>query len=171
MKLSQLFLESKQLDHVGIFVQLPDHLEKQYPRLSDDDSPAHVTTLYLGTQSSDNEDAVVAAAYAVAKKIKPFKITIGDLDYFEKNHNGDKVAFTKIESNGLRALRIRLTKELKKHGIKWTDKWGAFKPHTTLKYFEGTEGEYEGKVPSGSWTCKELRVWGFPTKHIIKFEG
>lgn len=171
MKLSRLFLESKKLEHVGIFVQLPDHLEKQYPRLSDDDSPAHVTTLYLGDQLSDNEDAVVAAAYAVAKKTKPFKITIGDLSYFEKNHNGDKVAFTKIESSGLRALRIRLAKELKEHGVKWKDTYGSFKPHTTLKYFEGTKGEYEGKVPSGSWTCEELKVWGFQTKHTIKFEG
>jgi 2'-5' RNA ligase len=170
MKLSRLFLESKKLEHVGIFIQLPDNLEKQYPRLADDSSPAHITTLYLGDQSSGDEDAIVAAAYAVAKETKPFKINIGNVGYFDKNKDGNKIAFTKIESSGLRSLRIHLTKELKKHGIKWKDKWGSFKPHVTLKYFEGIEGEYEGKVPSGSWICKELRVWGFQTKHIIKFE-
>lgn len=169
MKLSQLFLESK-LEHVGIFIQLPDNLEKQYPRLSDDDSPAHVTTLYLGDQNSKSEDSIIAAVYAVAKETRPFEVTIGDLGYFEENDNGDKVAFTKINSSGLRALRVKLTKELKKHGIKWVDKWGEFKPHITLKYFEGTKGEYKGKVPHGSWTCKEMRVWGFSTEHIIKFE-
>lgn len=170
MKLSQLFLESK-LEHVGVFVQLPDNLERQYPRLSDDDSPAHVTTLYLGDQTSKSEDSVVAAAYAVAKKTKPFKITIGGLDYFEKNNNGDKVAYTKVISPGLRALRERLAKEMKKHGVKWTDTYKEFSPHITLKYFNGTDGEYEGTIPTGSWECKELRVWGYSTKHTIKFEG
>lgn len=171
MKLAQIFLESKKLEHVGVFVQLPDNLEKQYPRLADDSSPAHVTTLYLGDQSPDDEDAIIAAAYAVAKKTKPFEITIGDLGYFDKNKDGDKIAFTKIVSPGLRALRERLADEMKKHGIKWKDSYGSFKPHTTLKYFDGPEGEYEGKIPTGSWVCKELKIWGFSTKHTIKFEG
>lgn len=172
MQLSQLFLESrKTLTHVGIFVQLPDHLEKKFPRLSDDDSPAHITTLYLGDQSPADEDHVIAAAYSVAKKTKSFEITLADLDYFDKNKEGDKVAFVKIISPGLRALHKRLVKAMKSHKIKWKETYDGFKPHVTLKYFNGTKGEYEEKVPTGSWNCKEIRVWGFDNKHVIRLEG
>lgn len=166
--MQQLFLEAKKtLKHVGIFVQMPDYLGKKFPKLANDDSPAHVTTLYLGDQSPSDEDHIVAAVVEAVQDVKPFEISMNGLGYFNKNKDGDKIAFVKILSPGLRAFRNKLVKSMKKHGVEWKDSYGTFKPHSTLKYFDGPDGDYEGAVPAGSWTCKDVRVWGFDKKHTV----
>lgn len=171
MRLTRLFKESKKsLHHVGLFAKLPAHLGEKFKRKSEDPSPAHVTTLYLGDQSQADEDSVVAAAYEVAKKTVPFNIKMNGLSYFEHEDENETIALVKIESEGLRRLRTRLVKAMKAHGVKWEDSYNGFKPHVTLDYLEYGE-EWNGTVPSGSWTCKEIEVWGFDTKHVIKFEG
>lgn len=171
MKLRSLFLEGKKTNkHVGIFVKLPSELGSKFKRKSEDPSPPHTTVLYLGDQSPKDEDSIVAAAYEAAKKTKPFNIKIGGLGYFEHEDQDETVAFVKVESDGLRKLRSLLSRIMKVHDVEWENKWGSYKPHVTLDYLEYDE-EWEGKVPSGSWSCTELEVWGFDKKHIIKFEG
>jgi 2'-5' RNA ligase len=171
MKLSQLFLESRKSHKgVGVFLQLPDGLGKDFPKLSQDDSPSHVTALYLGDQSSADEVSVLGAIKRVAKTTAPFIVRYGDLGHFHHKEDNEKVAFVKIHSTGLRKLRQRLTRELKRDRVKWEDKWGAFKPHITLAYMKGND-KYDGKIPTGQWKCRELRIWGFKKKHTIKLEG
>lgn len=169
MKLSCLFLEAKKiLKHVGIFVKLPENLASKFKRNSEDTSKPHVTVLYLGDKYYSDEDSIVAAAYEIAKTTSSFNIKFGELGYFE--HDDQTVAFTKVDSDGLRTLRTALVRAMKKHKVKWEDKWGKYNPHITLDYLKCGD-TWEEKIPSGSWTCKELEVWGFDKKHIIKFEG
>ena len=171
MKLSSLFLEShKSQKGVGVFIQLPDGLGKDFPKLSEDDSKPHVTTLFLGDQSPADEAHILDAVKRVAKTTAPFIIRYGDLGHFHHKDKNEKIAFVKVHSTGLRRLRMALTRELKRDRVKWTDKWGAFKPHITLAYMKMGD-KYEGKAPTGQWKCRELRVWGFKKKHTIKLEG
>ena len=171
MRLARLFQESKKSQqHVGLFVKLPESLGSKFKRKSEDPSPAHTTCLYLGDQSLADEDSIIAAAYEVAKKTSPFNVRIGGLGYFKHEDENQTVAFVKVDSEGLRRLRTRLVKAMKAHGVKWTDSYGGYKPHVTLDYLE-YGGKWDGSVPSGSWSCKEIEIWGFDTKHVIKFEG
>lgn len=170
MRLARLFKESKKSQHhVGLFVKLPENLGSKFKRKSEDPSPAHVTNLYLGDQSPDDEDSIVAAAYEIAKKTTPFNVRINGLGYFKHEEENETIAFVKVDSEGLHRLRTRLVKAMKAHGVEWKDSYGGYKPHVTLDYLE-YGAKWEGTVPSGSWTCKEIEIWGFDTKHIIKFE-
>lgn len=170
MRLTRLFQESKKTQHhVGIFVKLPENLASKFKRKQEDPSPPHITTLYLGDQSPADEDSVIAAAYEIAKKTEPFNIKIGGVGYFEHADDKETIAYIKVQSEGLRKLRTALSREMKKHGVKWEDKWGTFNPHVTLDYLDFGD-EWEGKTPSGSWICKELEIWGFDKKHTIKLE-
>lgn len=172
MRLTQLFLESSELvgHKVGIFIQLPSELAKKFPRLSEDDSPSHITVLYLGDQPIDKEDNIVTAAKQAIKTIEPFELELGNLSHF--HHSGEeyeKVAIMRIKSENLRKLRSTLEKIMKDNGVVWENKWGSYKPHVTLAYLPAGD-EYAGEPISGKWKCTEIKIWGFKKKHTIKLK-
>lgn len=172
MNLTKLYLqESKQTKkHVGVFIQLPENLAKKFPPLSEDDSAPHVTVLYLGEQQPNKEKDIVAAVKEAAEIIEPFELELGDMSHFHPDgEDYDRVAIMRVKSDGLRRLRTTLEHVMKDHKIKWTDKWGVYKPHVTLAYlWPGTE--YTNGPISGVWTCDNIRVWGFDRKHTIKLK-
>jgi 2'-5' RNA ligase len=170
MRLSSLFEAKKKLKHVGIFIKLPTDLNSKFPTLKEDDSPAHITTLYLGSQDYDMEDKIIISAYEVAENIEPFECELNGLGYFPKNQDGVKVAFVKVKSSGLHSLRNKLVKSVNEHKVEWENTWPEFKPHVTLAYMEDLDAEYGKKIPTGKWTCGSMEVWGFDKKHKIEFK-
>lgn len=169
MRLEALF-EDK-CHHVGVFTPLPPELAKKFPDLSEDDSVPHITVLYLGDQTKADEKKILKAAKAVAKEFKSFECKLNGLGYFDKNKNGQKIAFTKVVSKALHNLREKLVKMMKAEGVKWKDSYPGYKPHVTLQYLDDPSQEFDGEVPNGSWTCEKIAVWGFDRKHSISLDG
>jgi len=170
MKLCILY-EDKKLQHIGIFIKLPTELGKKFPDLKEDDSPAHITVLYLGDQSSKAEEEIVEAVKEVIKSTDPFECELGSLGYFKHDEDDQKIAYVKVKSDDLRNLHHRLVKAMNNHEIEWENKWPEFKPHVTLAYMDDLEAVYDGKIPSGSWLCDEVEIWGFDKKYKIRFNN
>ena len=167
MLLSCLY-ESTTHNNVGIFIKLPKNLAIKFPKLKEDSSDPHITILYLGDQKISNKDKILAAALEVVNKTEQFSIKLDGLDYFDKNKDGQTVAYVKINSDSLRKLHTKLSVAMKQHGVKWTDTYGKYVPHVTLAYLDHGQ-EYDGKVPSGSFNCDSVEMWGFNKQLTLKF--
>jgi len=154
-------------NHVGLFLPLPDGEAKCYPELEKDTSDPHVTVLYLGDQSSDAEDLIIAATEEALEKFKPFTVSGSGVDYFHPEDEDYDVAFTPVKSARLHKLRQALADACRKHGVKWTDSYPTYQPHVTLQYTDKGE-EWDGDTPSWSFEADRICLWGFDKDHDFR---
>lgn len=170
--------EDKEVDKqgsvtAGVFIPLPKKLAQQFPDKShEDDSVPHVTVLYIGDITPEQQRKLVYAVRKVTAYIKPFDIK---LDKYGEFRNKDKQLIphmipTATHPHGLSALHVALWRAIEDAGIPVGHSYGnyvsgkpdaaAFKSHATLDYLPPEATKYDGPKPTGEWTVNELEVWG-----------
>lgn len=157
-------ISKAEAESVGVFVKIPKDIAASFPSLGEqDDSPPHITVLYVGKEAADQKDAVLDAVRGVLAGMEPFEVKLADaVDYFEPSEHSDgmKPAFVPVESGALGGLHEDLKGAMEAAGVQVDDHHPDYRPHATLAYLE-PEAEYEGEVPAGAWTVDEVEVWGF----------
>ncbi len=157
---------------VGVFFPLPEDLASEFPsREGHDDSRPHVTALYIGEVPSEKRDALVKVVQSVLADTLPFELSLdAEPSYFPATEHSDNCVVAKLDviSDGLHALHARLKDAVKAAGIDVDDHFDEYVPHATLEYLEPPKEEYDGLVPSGSWTPVEAEVWGWEQPVAVK---
>jgi len=156
----------------GVFIPLPKSLAKQFPNKDEfDDSDPHVTMLYVGDVTPEQQARLTYEVAKIAAYIKPFQMDMGSYGEFQ-NPEGQTIAHmapTASHPHGLSALHVALWRAADAAGVPVSHRYGdyvaglpdaaAFKSHATLAYMPAGE-TYKGPKPAGAWTCTELEVWG-----------
>lgn len=158
---------------VGLFIPLPKDLAKKFPSLGEkDDSPSHVTFLYIGDLQKDKpeQERLVETLRDILKRWWPgARATLGPVGYFVHEDKDRVVPHVTVDfDKDLSGFRHRVKQELLEAGFEVGDHWPEYKPHVTLAYLPGLDGKWEGPVPEGSWEFDEMEVWGLPELHKIQ---
>lgn len=160
-------------DSVGLFIPLPKDLAEQFPSLAPtDNSPPHVTFLYIGSVPPEEDQLLLDTINKVFSAGLPtIKAKLAGLDYFVHPDKERRVAHCPVVFNrGMSELRSRLRSALEDAGIQVGDSFPVYRPHVTLEYLPDTKVEYKGPVPSGTWEFNEIEVWGLPEEHKVGFK-
>jgi len=165
----------------GVFIPLPETLARYFPRKPEDTSTPHVTLLFIGPLTPDDERKVVEVVRKVADQWPPFRTDLALYSEF-KNAEGVTIAHMVPTATiclsqrdgiyrGLAHLHADLYAALDDAGIEvqhnyggekfgtYDDRVATYKPHATLAYVPAGE-RYEGHRPTGSWQVTEIEVWG-----------
>jgi 2'-5' RNA ligase len=161
-------------ESVGLFIPLPKNLAKKFPSLGEEDtSPSHVTFLYIGDVKGEKEQKHLLQVLedVHAKWWPEVTAKLDGLDHFDHPDKDRRVAFVKVDfDKDLSGMRHRVKQALLDADIQVDDKFPEYKPHVTLAYMPGIDTpDYEGEIPEGEWSFKDLEVWGLPEVHKIKF--
>ena len=162
----------------GVFIPLPAKLAKQFPNKDEhDDSKPHITVLYIGDITKDQQAKLAYGVKKVAAHIAPFKMTLDTYNEFQ-NAEGQTIPSMTGHADhphGLGALHVALWRAAEDAGLPVGHSYGdyvpgkadaaAFKTHATLDYLEPGKG-YSGPRPTGSWDVNELEVWGHQVDKI-----
>jgi len=152
----------KRVDSAGIFLPLPKHIAKFFPKKKEDSSPPHVTILYLGGVLKSDKDAYKKVLeVALEKTSKLGKVFLDDLAFF-KNQDNQWIAHNPIRCEGLGDLRKRIWKACEILGLEIQDSFPKFKPHATLAYLD--QKKYDKEVFVGSFNPTHFEIWGFDQK-------
>lgn len=161
-------------DSVGLFIRLPKDLAEQFPSLApEDNSPPHVTFLYVGEVTEEDEEVFLETVHKVfAQGLPTIKAKLIGLDHFDHPDKERRVAHCAVRfSASLSEIRARLRSALEDAGLTVGDSFPVYRPHVTLAYMPGLGSKYEGPVPEGEWEFDEIEVWGLPKEHRVKFHG
>jgi len=153
--------------HVGLFVPIPKKFHGQFHkgREKEDDSPPHITLLYIGDADSEDEETIHSIAKEVIENTKPFTAKFGDYSEFVSDEH--RVAHVQIDSKELCNLHEKLKKAMRDGGIKVDSTYRIYKPHSTLNYVK-PDSSYEGPVPTGEFEITKVGLWGFDKDKDIK---
>lgn len=159
-------------ESVGLFIPLPKDLAVKFPSLGENDtSPSHVTFLYIGDfKGKAQQDKLVEVLKDCCHRWWPLcEARLGKLEYFDHPDKNRRVPHVSVEfDKDLAGFKHRVKQELTDAGITVGDKFPEYKPHVTLAYLPGMNGEWDGPVPQGSWKFDEMEVWGLPEVHKVK---
>lgn len=157
---------------VGLFIRLPEDLAADFPSLEpEDDSPTHVTFLYVGEVPANREEEFLAICGEVFASLEaPVKAWLHQLDHFVHPDNDRRVAHMSVGFNRQMALyRDRLIDHLKEAGFDLADSFPlVYRPHVTLGYMPDAHDHqthvdgYKLFGPQGSWEFDSVEVWGLP---------
>lgn len=168
-------LEEKQLHHVCFVVRIPKDLAKLFPedRGAGDDSPPHITVLYIGTIDKSQAHLIHKAGRKVIKAAPKMECFIGGLAYFSTEHEGKKeeVAHSMVECKGLATLNRNIWEACLAEGVEVAHKYPEYCAHATLKYLK--KRDYDGELPSGSFDVTQIEIWHGEGRrsHSIKLGG
>jgi 2'-5' RNA ligase len=151
-------LDEVSTDSLGFFIRLPASAAKQFPKdrgEGEDDSPPHVTALYVGPTHPADVQACVAAARLVCETAAPLEMHLGGVAWFTNQH-GQEIAHSIVECVDLRKLHAAVREAVA--GVTAVNDFPAeYTPHATLAYCKSRR--YDGPVPQASFTVKEIEVW------------
>lgn len=155
---------------VGLFFPLPENLGAQFPKKSEDKSPAHATFLYVGSVPPERKKEFLALVRGFFDRFDrgPVKAVLGAPDCFQ---NSDfKVVFTPVRfSCDMGRVRQELWEKLLAAGFVVEDSHQMYSPHCTIEYLEDPRQEWKGVAPSGTWELSGVEVWGLGKKEEISF--
>ena len=165
----------------GVFIPLPDTLARYFPKKAEDTSVPHLTLLFVGEITPEDEKKLVEVVRSVADRWPPFRADVVGYGEFE-NKDGATIAHMIPSASiclssangvfrGLADLHADLYAALDDAGLDaqhnykgekfgdYGDRVAAYKPHVTLDYVPAG-GKYTGPKPTGSWQVTEIEVWG-----------
>lgn len=151
---------------VGLFIPLPANLAAQFPSLvPHDDSPPHITLLYVGKVPKARESLFVDTLQkALQKEPGPIRASLDGVDHFVHTQQDRQVFFSRVRfSRDVAELRDRVWLALESAGFEVKHSFPlAFFPHVTLGYFSGATQKrvWRGVTPHGSWDFNSIAVWG-----------
>jgi Fe-Mn family superoxide dismutase len=152
---------------VGFFIPIPEHLASQFPSLEPhDDSPPHITFMYVGKVAEDQRDHFLAAARDAFKQLEgPVKAVLDGVDTFQ--HQDKRVAYSKVRfSQDLIQAHDHVKRHLEANGVEVAHSFPFLTPHATLAYM-GPNQVWQGQAPEGSWAFDTIQVWGLPSLEEI----
>jgi Fe-Mn family superoxide dismutase len=154
---------------VGLFIPLPPGLASQYEVKGKDPSPPHVTLLVVGPVPPEREEELVEIVERfVTNRPAPIAVINGS-DAFIKD-DGSSVVYSRIQfANDMKAIRDLIWGELDGEGFNVQHSFPSFHPHTTIEYRDEVNPVFTGKLPTGSWICDRIEIWGLPKKRTVKF--
>lgn len=156
---------------VGLFIPLPKNLAKKFPGLGEeDDSPSHVTFLYIGDFKDKAKQKILVETLGEAfRKWWPkVRASLDKLEYFDHYDKDRRVPHVSVKfDKDLSGLRHRVKQELQEADIQVDDSFPEFKPHVTLAYLPGMNSKWDGEVPEGEWDFDEIELWGLPELHKV----
>ena len=151
---------------VGLFIPLPDEMASRFPPLGEeDDSPPHVTFLYVGEIPVGRRTEFLKIVQATFTQFRgPVTATLIGMEYFVNPDKERRVAVDLVQMDkDLSALKWNLRQALLDANFEVVDSFPLiYRPHVTLEYLTGLTEEYKGEVPGGSWSFDEMEIWGFP---------
>lgn len=158
--------EEDAVDHVGVFIKLPDWLGDQFPSLGkEDSSPPHCTVLYVGKCGMSQLAALRDAVRDVARNCEPFTLDVTDYGEFTTMQPGKKKVIPHMVPRVLTGamqladLHEKLWAACEKNGITCDHyRDGPFKPHITLAYLD-PDKTYDGPRPQGRFAVRYLDLW------------
>lgn len=165
----------------GVFIPVPTEIVRQletlYPRMMDrdevDDSPPHITVLYVGTLDDAQAEGLRATVTEALKTIQPFDVRMVGTSHFD---NPDASVFhVRIESKGLTDLHHLLKASVETAGIPVSHRYGeggngTYRGHITLSY--RPPGQHENDIPvAGSWVVDRVEVWNMGSPISMKLGG
>jgi len=163
---------SKDKPKAGVFITLPDDLAKQFPLLGKhDDSPPHVTALFIGEVLKKDESLLLKTIKEVAELHEPFVMKLDEkVTYFPASKHSDdcKIAKLKIISPELHEFHKALKEAIGKVEMHIDDHFSGYKPHVTLSYMPPPRKTYDRDVPSGSWVTEEIHIWNGDKKNVVR---
>lgn len=175
-------VESHGKDHrtntYGVFIPVPDQLLRRleivYPRLLDrsvDDSPPHITVLYVGELDESQAEELRKTVRAAIETLEPFAVRIEGTGHFD---NPDQTVFyARVVSDALVNLHHVLKSSVESAGIPVNHRYGpdgVFKAHVTLSY--GPPGKHEDDLAIvGAWLVDRVEVWSMGSPVSMKFNG
>ena len=155
--------------HVGIFLPLPEAISEQFPPKPDDESPPHITVLYVGEMNPHFEEALREAVGSVCKKMKPFAAKLSGPKKF-LNREGQSIKHSPITSQKLQRFNKALKIELYKNFVPFDNKYPEYKPHVTIEYInEGEKSKSRGLRPKGKWVVDHCWIFGTQEPYLIPF--
>lgn len=159
---------------VGFFIPLPLDEAAKFPSLGDQDkSPSHVTFLYVGDVTPEEEPKLLSVARNVFRSFArgPVRAHSLPVEYFVHPAMGRRVAVVPWQfDKDLAGLRWKLRDALQDAGFKVEDSFPlVYRPHTTLRYCESLQEEYKGSVPVAGWSFDAVEIWGLPYLYRIPF--
>jgi 2'-5' RNA ligase len=149
-----------------LFLPLPPSLASQYPSLApEDDSPPHITLLYVGEVPKAKEELFVSTVMNVlANEPSPILASLDEVDHFVHPHQNRQVFYSRVRfSRDVAELRDRVWLALEEAGFAVKHSFPlAFFPHVTLGYIEdaGAKFVWTGVTPQGMWDIRSVAVWG-----------
>lgn len=159
------------VDNVGIFLPIPLDVAAGFPERAGDDSPPHVTLLYVGALTRADLERVQVAAGSVARWTAPFAVEMTDYGEFT-NPAGQTIAhmIPRTKEGDLEALHRELWRSIEGAGVRVLHHPGPWKPHATLAYVP--EGQaYAGPRPSGTWRADAIEIWAFGQRIRLPLVG
>lgn len=148
---------------VGVFIRAPRDIADLLPsRSPQDESPAHVTFLYVGGVDLRRERAFINTVVGALKDSGASTATLTEKGTLGEAENKAHVIFVSLETKMLR-LREKLKTDLIEAGFPVDDKYPVYKPHMTLSYGDKAPGLNLG----GTFPVNELEIWGLPSRVVI----
>lgn len=163
-------------DNCGVFIRLPERIAKQFPNKDEDDSPPHITVLFVGRLSAGRAGDLLDAVRRGVEGFPAFDIEVTDYGEFisdtglvishmiprSREPHGVATGLTYLHRTVLDAVRATGI-DIQAHPM--------FKPHVTLAYRKVEDGPYDGPRPQGAWTCSGVEVWVGDSRTRLPFSG
>jgi len=162
----------------GVFIAVPPDIarkvEAAYPAISltnaKDDSPMHITLLYIGDLDPHQVEMTKNILAAVLDAQPSFRVDIAGTDFF---YNDERDIFhIKAVGKELANMHYHLKSTLLAAGIPVTHDYGPdggqeFSGHITLGYLQ--KGESPEHIPfTGGWAVDRIEMWGTRSPISIK---
>lgn len=159
-----------------IALKLPPAFARFVPYKAEDDSPPHVTLVYVKEVDPRDFDALLAELHMTFADIEPFDVThTGDVGYFDTpavTAKSQRVAYAVTEfATDTQALFNELADAIESFGLSVQRHGDTFVPHTTLAYLQTADETYVGSVPEGTWSAIEVEVWYADESYLLSLQG
>ena len=148
--------------HIGIFITVPRHIAKQFPKKSEDNSPPHCTVLFIGSFNKGLESKLIQVIENVSRAFKPFIAQFGPkVKTFSAGDDGVPV-YSPVKSSKLKKLHETLKNELIMNQIQVDNEFPEYKPHITIGYAKNNKEKkyYKSLEPQGEFEVKGIWLWG-----------
>lgn len=156
---------------VGIFAVLPKEIASQFPvegRQGEDESPSHITVLYIGSIVPAAEKKLLRIVNEVCEATKPFVVSLKRPRKFI-NDKGQIILHSPVKSGRLVRFHDNLRAALINAGINVDNKFPTFAPHITIAYCNSKKElkKYKDIKPEGEWIVDSVWVWSTRQPHLV----
>lgn len=147
-----------------IYAELPAKFHDLFPseRGGDDESPPHVTILYVGKVKESEVNEICDICVKICRQFRAIRCKFGKLNSFPAGKDGTPYYVEIDAAPELEALHHILWGVLLKGGYKIEHNF-KYHPHATLKYMDGKK-PYSGKIPEGEFEISSCIVSVFEDK-------
>jgi 2'-5' RNA ligase len=129
------------------------------PGTKENGSELHIAILCFENNLAISKIAeALQATYNVISNIKPFLVTINEVDCFSNHKNSEYTMVAKVKSNNLLKLNEKMKKEYDSHNIDYSKLFKNYVPHITLSRSDKEIDPF--KIDKIEFSVSEIILWG-----------